>query len=137
MASITWSGGTLANVWLGTPASRFNGFEPDVNPVGQLRELLADGDTRMWLYRSDYIAEFQIRDISNTSLALCLALKLHLMTGGVVSVAMEDLDDNVYANCGRAPGTTIERPKLDPATMRYSMTLALRNRDNAPLLARY
>ena len=137
MASIVWTGGTLQNVWAATPAARLNSFEPDVTPVGQVRELLANGDTRMWLYRTDYTATFEIRDIPNSSLALCLALKLHLMSGGTVSLVTDDTQNNVYPNCGRAPGTTIERPKLDPVTMRYSMTLALRNRDNAPLLAIY
>lgn len=137
MGRIVWSGGSIENVWAGSPASRLNSFEADVNPVGQQRETLATGDTRMWVYRTDYTATFEIRDIPNTAVADCLALKLHLMTGGTVQVETGDRFATVYPNCGRAPGTEIERPKLDPSTMRYTMTLTLRNRDNAPLIATY
>jgi hypothetical protein len=138
MASITWDGNTLENVWAGTPASRLNAFEPAVRVVGQRRTLLGSGAPRVWAYRTDYLATFEIRDIANSDLALCVALAEHLQNEGVVTVTPDDTLAVSYANCVLAPGADAPTPKLtDPQALRYSMQFTLLNLDGTPLLAVY
>lgn len=138
MASISWTGGTLTNAWQGTPAGRVNALEPDSHAVGQVRRLLATGAPRMWKYREDHTASFELRDIPNTNLELCTALGLHLSEGGVVEVTMDDTTGATYPNCVLAPGAEAPQPKLaDPQAMRYRMTFTLLNLDGTPLVAVY
>ena len=138
MASITWDGGTLANVWVGTPASRLNAFEPSAKVVGQRRTLLGTGAPRVWAYRTDYVATFEIRDIPNSALADCVALSEHLQNGGVVTVTPDDTLAVSYDNCVLAPGAEAPTPKLtDPQAMRYRLEFTLLNLDGTPLLAVY
>lgn len=138
MASLVWSGGSVAGKWESTPAGRFKDFAPAANVIGQRRTLLANGAPRVWAYRSDFTASFTLTDIPNTAIEDCVALALHLSGGGTVEVHTDDAAGRVYTNCVLAPGAETPQPTLSDAPMlRYAMSFALLNLDGAPLVAIY
>ncbi len=142
MASISWAGGTLANVWHAqsptNPAARFNGFEPRAAVVGPRRVLLANGAPPVYRFRDEFTAAFELRDLPNSALPTCLALALHLSGGGTVTVTTGDADGRVYPNCALAPDAEPPQPTLsEPTSLRYTMAFELVNLDGTPLVARY
>lgn len=137
MAAIVFPGGVLRNVWIDTPADRFNALEPAARVIGQRRTLLSTGAPRVWRYRDDFTCAFEHRDLAYEDVALCLALALHLDGGGEVEVQTDDVEHRTYPRCVLAPGAEAPQPKLDPETMRWSMSYALLNLDGAPLIALY
>ncbi len=142
MASITFSGGTLENVWAKdlptSPAGRLNSFAPDVEPVGPRHVATGTGRTYLFEYRTDYLAEFEVRDLDDADQELALGLIAALWRGELVTVATGDRANRTYANVGIAPGA--EKPVLsppDPQTMRRTLTLRLANFDGTPFVAIY
>ena len=139
MATISFSGGTIANVWANTPADRLNGTEPKVRVVGQTRRLLGTQELRVWEYASpSYTLTFTIRDIADDEQELCLALSLALQRGEEVTVETGDGALRTYPRCILAPGS--EPPDVsppDPQTMRREMTFTLLSLSGTPFVAIY
>jgi hypothetical protein len=138
MASIECVAGTITGVWAGTPADRLMSFEPDVRVVGQRRTLLASGAPRVWAYRTDFVASFELRDIPNTTMEAALAVLAHIASGGTFTVHTDDAAARSYPNCVLAPDADPPSLKLsDKQALRYSVAVTALNLDGAPLVAIY
>jgi hypothetical protein len=138
MASVTFNDGASATLSNGltAPADRFGNWTPDLDLIGPSRAGLGTGTTFRWTHRTDYCAVFEIDKLPNSTLAVALRLKAHLLNGGTCTVTTGDADANVYT-CRLRPGTVPEIQFSDRRRLRYSLALQLKNTAAAALLCRY
>lgn len=133
MASVSFNDGsaaTLTNGMTGIGAgvgSRFASWVPFTKKVGESATVLATGARAMFVFRTDYGATFELRDIPNTSLDVVLRLIRHLQNGGTCTVTTGDTASRVYATCGLAPDTDPALAFADPNLLTYSLSLSLIN----------
>lgn len=134
MASISWTDGTGAATLtngLPAPASRFRGWTPAPEVVGDLDEALGTGTLYAFTFRSDYQARFRLERIPNASQALLERLLRHLKGAGTVSVTTDDAASRTYATCQMVKDAPPELA-FDARTRTWALTLTLRNVAGSP-----
>lgn len=120
-------------------ATRFRGWRPFTRPIGPLETALGTGRSYRFVFRTDYGAAFAVAEIPNSSLDIALRLMAHLLNGGTIAVATEDIASRLYSTCGLAPGTEPALEGPDPVTLRYTLSLTVINlaTPGAPMLCIY
>lgn len=143
MASITFNDGTSATLDNGTTAiaagvgSRFAAWTPFTRRVGDTAVALATGARTMFIFRTDYGASFELRDVPVANLAVALRLVRHLQGGGVCTVTTGDTSSRTYTNCGLDPEGSVEIAQQDAQLLLYSVRLSLINLSGADMLCTY
>jgi hypothetical protein len=143
VASITFNDGTSATLDNGTTAiaagvgSRFAAWTPFTRRVGDTAVALATGARNMFIFRTDYGASFELRDVPVTNLAVALRLVRHLQGGGVCTVTTGDTASRTYTNCGLDPEGSVEIAQQDAQLLLYSVRLSLVNLSGADMLCTY
>jgi hypothetical protein len=131
MASITFNDGTSATLSNGLTAtaagvgSRFAAWVPFTNKVGEAATVLTTGARAMFVFRTDYGATFEMRDIPNTSLDVVMRLMRHLQGGGSCTVTTTDSASRVYTLCYLAPDASLTLSQADPQLLTYTLSLSL------------
>ena len=118
------------------PANRFKDWTPDAEPIHDIAIPPSTGLIQRWLYRTDYFASFEVDKLPTSMLSVAVRLKLHLLGGGSVTVETGDSSDTAYT-CTLRPGTVPEIVFSDPARLRYSMRLSLKNSSAAAMTCTY
>ncbi len=147
MAFIEWTDDLgffqLNNGLGGTPGYRFSSWKPLVKPIGPMDHALGTGVPAMWEHRSDYGAQFTLKEIpdefrlNGTVYQFLLArLKRHLLRAGQIEVHTEDTEDRNYS-CYLWPGSEPDISGYDPARRRRSITLSVLNSDQAEMICCY
>ena len=143
MASITFNDGTSATLDNGTTAiaagvgSRFATWTPFTRRVGDTAVALATGARTMFIFRTDYGASLELRDVPVTNLAVALRLVRHLQGGGVCTVTTGETASRIYTNCGLDPEGSVEIAQQDAQLLLYSVRLSLINLSGADMLCTY
>jgi hypothetical protein len=138
-AGISFTDGTGAATLtngLAAPQDRFSNWVPDVVPVGEHKDTLADGITHEFTFRTDYTASLDLTKIPASSQATMLRLKAHLLAGNTVTVTTADTSSHVYT-ARLAPGTVPEIVFSDPARLRYTFRVTFKNTSAAAMLCTY
>ena len=116
-----------------TPADRFASWEPFVDEVGAFAHRLGSGVRDAFVFRTDYGAKFELRNIPASKHGDCIRLLKWLQDGGSVSVNTGDATSNVYATCGLRPNST---PALtyapDGSIPQWNLSLELINVADTP-----
>ena len=138
-AGITFTDGTGAATLsngLAAPADRFSNWVPGVDPVGVHKPTLADGITHEFTFRTDYTVSLDLTKIPASSQSVMLRLKLHLLAGNTVTVTTADTASHSYT-ARLAPGTVPEIIFSEPARLRYTFRVTLKNTSAAAMLCTY
>lgn len=118
------------------PGDRFWAWAPLTRFVGPSNVTIGDGVTRVFPFRTDYGARFEIRNLPDTEVDVALRLIRHLLQGNTCTVNTGDTSARTYT-ARLWPG---EEPSLDPADDRrrhYTLRLALKNGAAADMLCEY
>jgi len=141
VADISWTEGEGSDATLLSlgsprpdPANRFFDVVPDYDHIGPIKTAL-DAALHAFTFREDYLVTVTIKHLSPTQESLALALKKHLMTGGLVTLNTDDLDDASYSDIRLAPGTKPEFKLDDEERQHYSFSCVLR--DDSPITVNY
>lgn len=106
-------------------------------PIGPMATALGTGRVSRFVFRTDYGAQFAMRDIPNTSFATMLRLQAHLLSGGIVTVTTGDNASRVYGNCGLAPDGNVTLQQQDATALLYEMQFSVINLDGAAMVCEY
>jgi len=135
MADIEWTegeGSSASTMSLGSPrpdpANRFFECVPDYVPIGPSKTAL-DRTIHTFRFREDYTVRVVIKHLAPSQWADALALKKHLLDGGLVTLNTDDLDSNSYSNIQLAPGTVPEIKNDDDERQHFSFTVTLADDD--------
>lgn len=137
-AKIDFNDGTSATLQSPVPApgNRFHGWTPDIDPVAHREVALGTGATSQFLFRTDYLARFEIRNLRPAQHAVALRLKAHLLNGGSCTVTTADAGGTTYT-CTIAPGSVPELVFTDERMVEFTMRLALKNASAAAMICSY
>ena len=86
--------------------SHFVNWTSESIPIGVAKNALATGQRAMFVFRTEYTAEFELQDIPNANTAILDRLIAWLLLGGQCSVTCGDSTSAVYPTCGLAEGAT-------------------------------
>ena len=139
MATIAFTDGTGAAILSNgktAPANRFKNWTPDVEPIDDVEVVPGTAVIHYWTYRTDYCVAFEVDKLPASMHAIAVRLKLHLLRNGSVTVNTGDSSSTTYTATLR-PGTVPEIVMSDPARLRWSMSLQLRNSSAAPMTCTY
>lgn len=127
--SIAFNDGAAATLTNGkpVPGDRFSQWEPDSGKVGDDEEAVGTGQLFTFTFRTDYLVNFELRQIPQSSLPIMLRLQRHLRSGGTVTINTGDSTNRVYATCCLVKGTNPKPRMTDPKNLEYSMSFSLRN----------
>jgi hypothetical protein len=133
-ASITWTdgAGTSSLSPLYSSPSRFNGWTPDLNPIGPSAVALGTGQTFTFPFRNDLTVALEISPLPGASLELALRLKLHLMSRGQVFVSTDNFLASSFETCILAPGTIPQIEFTNRQTMEYTFSVVLKAGSGLP-----
>jgi hypothetical protein len=115
------------------PMDRFSSWTPGSEPIGPVEHAVGTGQRYVFPFRTDHTASFEIREIPNTSMALMLRLKEHLLRGGQCSVTTGDTLSSVYATCSLAPDTRPSIAMTDARELLYTFAVVLLNVAGSPV----
>jgi hypothetical protein len=135
-SSIAWTDDTGSETLTNgkpTPADRFAAWKHWRPPVGPVDVAVGTGRIFHWSFREEHLASFELRHIPMASLAKLERLKIHLETGGEVTLTTGDAGSHTFT-CVLAPGTTVEYDQADPQLLLYTLQLTLKNTAAGPLL---
>lgn len=142
MAAILWgeqeSDGSYPNSLASprpTPAHRFWEFTPDVEIAGPRATAIGDASQHTFVFRTDYTGKFVLRALPDSAQATALALKLHLINGGEVTVQTDDADDAEYVGLTLRPDTTPKFELEDDIRRHWRFECELR--DSSPITLDY
>lgn len=127
-ASITWTdaeGTSSLATFAGIP-NRFNAWTPDYLPIGPSVVGLGTGQTYNFPFRNDLTVALEISPLVGGDLEKALRLKMHLMSGGQVSVFTTNFMYAAFETCILAPGTTPELSFTDAQMMEYTFSVVLK-----------
>jgi hypothetical protein len=135
---------TLSNGRTEAYARRFANWTPDAEPIGPIGTPLTRGPVSRWVHATEYRVTLTIADIpehpvsAGTVFLLTVAqrLKIHLLNGGLCTLATEDLDNRSYPGVWLAHGTQPTLQLTDRTARRYAFTVTLMRTD-APFVCRY
>ncbi len=140
MAYIEWEDsegtGVLTPSYPAGPARRFQGWTPDVKPIGPHKVALGTGIRDQFAFRRDYLASFAVPGLAPSQLALYLRFRVYALSGCPFFVVCEDTDTSIY-ECRLAPDTEPELAMSDSAMLEYTMRLTVKNTAAEPLLCNY
>lgn len=115
------------------PASRFASWEPFVDEIGAVAHRLGSGVRDSFIFRTDYGAKFELRNIPASKHADCIRLLRWLQDGGSCAVNTGDASGNSYATCGIRPES---KPALtyapDGPIPQWTLALELINLADTP-----
>lgn len=94
------------------------------------------GDISVWIFRTEYFARFELRNIPDTQFAVMNRLKRHLERGGSVTVNTGDLATRVYT-AKKRPGTQITIEPNDAQRRLFAMKFELKNTAAADMILEY
>lgn len=132
--TITFNDGAAATITLVTP--RFDNWIPDRIVVDDRQVALGTGVVASFVFRTDYVASFEIPHLKPADLAIALRLKAWLISGGTCTVTTQDLGSRVYT-VGLQPNTEPSIEFTDRVQVEYTMKLQVANRAAADLLCEY
>lgn len=116
------------------PANRFASWEPFVDEIGAFAHRLGSGVRDSFVFRTDYGAKFELRNIPASKHSDCIRLLKWLQDGGAVAVNTGDVNAASYATCGIRPES---KPALlfapDGPVIQYSLQLELINLADTPV----
>lgn len=139
MSSIAFTDGigaaTLQNA-MPFPGNRFANWTPDLMELADVEDNLGTGVPSKFLFRSDYVATFEVPYLKATDLAIAMRLKAWLTGGGSCTVTTNDTLGNVYT-CTLVAKSTPVIELADAREREYRLKLQLRNSAAAPLLCVY
>jgi hypothetical protein len=135
IGTVTFDNGLAESA--GGVGSRFSAWVPFQRPIGPATTSLGTGARYQFVFRTDYGASFEIRDVPVTLLPRAIRLQAHLESGGTVRVDTNDAYGRIYGTCCLAPGATVEMQQANATDLTYSLSLALINLDAAPMLCDY
>lgn len=121
------------------PAGRFGAWVPDSEDIGDERVVQGTGATVKFVYRTDYMASFELAKIpvettgGQRLVDIANRLKRWLNSGGTCTVNTGDVESNSYATCGVAPGTKAKLTLTDRKNLEYTLTLSLVNLAVSPV----
>ena len=107
--------------------SRFVGWKSESKPVGDMTNALGTGAAAAFIFRTDYIATFEMQEIPNANVAILDRLVAWLLSGGTVSVTCGDTTSAVYATCCLAEGTKPQKKMFDKNAITWALSLTLVN----------
>lgn len=107
--------------------SRFAGWTSESKPIGPMKAALGTGAAAAFIFRTDYIATFEMQEIPNANVAILDRLMAWLLAGGTVSVTCGDTTGAVYATCCLAEGTKPAKRMFDKASITWALKLTLVN----------
>lgn len=117
-----------------TPGDRFASWEPFVDEIGAFAHRLGSGVRDSFVFRTDYGAKFELRNIPASKHGDCVRLLKWLQDGGAVAVNTGDASSHSYATCGIRPDS---KPGLtyapDGAVPQWSLALELINVADSPV----
>lgn len=107
--------------------SQFVGWQSDSEPDGPITNALGTGAAAAFIFRTDYVASFELQEIPNANVTLIDRLVAWLLSGGTVSVTCGDSTSAVYATCCLAPGAKPQKRMLDKNAITWALKLKLLN----------
>lgn len=122
-----------------SPADRFANWVPMSRDVGDSAPRMSDGAITMFVYRTDYGASFELRNIPIAAVGGVRLVEVadrlirHLLRGGQCAVNTGDSASSAYATCGLMPGTTPSLSQSNPKLLEYSLSLSLINLAGSPV----
>ncbi len=139
MARITWrdaDGDHEFSNDVPWPGDRFAGWTPDYADVEDRQVSLGTGAEVAFLFRRDYVAHFEIREIPVTRHRDFFDLRRWLKNGGLVTLFTDDRAGRVYA-CRIRPGTTPTLTQTDAGLMLYTAAFDLKRTTAGDMLCDY
>lgn len=139
MATITFTdddGTVVIESDIPAPGNRCQGWKPLVNPVGPMHNALGTGTPYKWTHRRDYGAKFELRELPRTLQDDCIRLLAWLQEGGIVTLATGDVNASSYS-CYLWPGADPELSAPDPKSLRFVLSLSLKNDAQARMTCVY
>lgn len=124
-----------------SPGDRFGNWTLDVDDVGPRAHELGSGIAHQFVFRTDYVARFEVRYLTAGQLAVAHRLKRHLTggdnaTGGSCVVNTDDAANRSYT-CRLREGTTPSLQLTDTKLMEWTLTLDLKNTAAAAMVCDY
>lgn len=107
------------------PADRLGNWMPDPQSIASRATGLGTGLIHAWVFRTDYLASFELAGIPYTSLDTMQRLKLHAENGGTMVVNVGD-GQHIYT-CTLAPETKVAWEFSDRRMLEYTLTMTIRN----------
>jgi len=137
-ATITFNDGAAATLQsaAASPGDRFGGWLPDVVDVGPRANGLGDGIPYKFVFRTDYVAAFEVRHLTSAEMAVAHRLIRHLTNGGTITVNTDDASTHSYT-CRLREGTLPRLTLADAALMEWTLMLQVRNASAAALICEY
>lgn len=132
--SITFNDGVSATLTLVVP--RFQNWVPDRLVVDDRQVALGTGIVASFVFRTDYVASFEVPHLKPADLAIALRLKAWLIAGNTCTVNTQDLSSRSYT-VGLQPGTEPSIEFTDRTQVEYTLKLQVANRSAADLLCEY
>lgn len=121
----------------GGVGSRFRNWISRTIPIGVEGTSLGTGARSTFVFRTDYMASFQMQDIPNANVAKLDRLIAFLLKGGLVNVDTGDSGGNAYASCCLAEGTTPEKTLFNGNDITWQLSVTLVNLSAAPMTCLY
>lgn len=117
-----------------TPGDRFASWEPLADEIGAFAHRLGSGVRDGFVFRTDYGARFELRNIPASKHGDCVRLLKWLQDGGSVVVNTGDVNGASYPTCGIRPDS---KPALtyapDGPVPQWSLALELINVADTPV----
>ena len=107
--------------------SQFVGWKSESKPVGPITNALGTGAAAAFIFRTDYVATFELQEIPNANVALLDRLVAFLLSGGVVSVTCGDSTGAVFATCCLAEGAKPAKKMFDKNAITWALSVTLVN----------
>lgn len=107
--------------------SQFVGWQSESKPVGPIKNALGTGAAAAFIFRTDYVASFELQEIPNSQTTILDRLIAWLLSGGTVSVTCGDTTAAVYATCCLAEGTKPQKRMFNKNDISWALKLTLVN----------
>ena len=115
------------------PGDRFASWEPFVDEIGAFAHRLGSGQRDSFVFRTDYGAKFELRNIPASKHSDAIRCLKWLQDGGTVAVNTGDASNTSYATCGMRPNS---QPALtyapDGPVPQWTLALELINLAGTP-----
>ncbi len=115
----------------GAVGSRFMNWVSESIPVGVAKTALGTGQRSMFIFRTDYVATFDLQDIPNANVTILDRLVAWLLAGNTCVVTCNDSTSGVYT-CGLAEGATPSKKMFNKIDQTWALTLKLVNVGGSP-----
>jgi hypothetical protein len=121
------------------PADRFASWTPISRPFGDSAHRLSDAVLTMFRERDDFGASFELRHIPVAAVGGIRLVEIaerfiyHLLNGGACAINTGDASASAYPTCGLMPGTTPTLSLSNPATLEYTLSVAVINIAGSPV----